>query len=192
MAQCPKCQNPLSYLQQYGSYYCQVCNQHYQMQQPVVQQPVETGGNKAAGIVVGIIAVVLILAVILVIIAGSEDPSDGGIGNSGTTPQGSLTFTPDPEMEGAYHGTFQGSVDTDDIDISVYDESQGETRVMEQPELYYSMTVGNELTFTYIDMNENGKIDASDTLNLHSAEPGDTITIIYRPTEEDIASYTVS
>jgi hypothetical protein len=181
----------MSFLQQYSTYYCQVCNQHYQTQQPAVQQPVKTEGSKTAGIVVGIIAVVLILVALLVIIAGSDDPTDGGIDRTGTTPQGSLNFQPDPETEGAYIGTFQGSVDTDDIDIEIYDESLDETRVMEQPSQFHTMQVGNGLTLTYFDNNENGNLDASDMLNLHYAESGDTITIRYRPNEKMIASYVV-
>lgn len=182
----------MSYVQQYGSYYCQVCNQHYRMLQPAAQQPVKSESNKGVWIVVGIIVVCFILATMFMIITGSDDSSNTGTNNSQKTPQGSLTFVSDPEMEGAYHGTFQGSVDTNDINISAYDESQGETRIMEQPEIYYSMQVGNGLTITYFDDNNNGRLDAPDTLTLHYAEPDDVITVIYRPTGEIIASYTIS
>lgn len=187
MAQCPRCQNSLTLLQQHGIYYCQVCNQHYQMLQPAAQQPVEKGGNKAVWVVVVIVAVCLILATILIITAEPDDSSE-----TKTTPQGSLTFISDPEMDGKYHGTFQGSVRKNDVNISAYDESQGETRYMDPPSDSTFMQVGNGLTIYYDDSNRNRKLDAPDTITLHYAEPGDEITVFYRPTGEVIATYTIS
>jgi hypothetical protein len=108
-----------------------------------------------------------------------------------TTPQGSLMFTADPNVEGKYTGTFQGSVETLEINITIYDESLDRTVTMPKPENYDGVGAGTGLHIKYYDVNENEILDASDMIVIEYAEPGDMVSIVYRLNGNTITTATI-
>jgi hypothetical protein len=106
-------------------------------------------------------------------------------------PSGSLIITDDPNVRGKYYGSFQGSVENEDIDIHLYDESSGTTMFMRQPNDGDLLQIRRGCNLTYHDSNQNEKLDAADTLIIQGGERGDMIMIVYRPTQDNIVSITI-
>ncbi len=181
---------------------CQNCGQaiifpqtQYQQQvpQPYYQQPMPPPyypppGPPPSYNMVGVVIVVVLIVLFLAFIAVSIIFASNNLGSVETTPRGALQFSDDPNVSGRYTGMFQGSVELEKIDISLFDASQGQTDVEEQPESGTVLSIAGGCELTYTDTNSNDRMDATDSLILEGGGPGDRITFVYRSTGETVAT----
>ena len=92
---------------------------------------------------------------------------------------GRLDCTKDDDEPGKYTVTYTGSRDLDDIQISVFDDStQGFMLLDPADENYKEIPSGMNLT--YIDINQNNKLDGLDMMIIHGGEEGDKISLANR------------
>ncbi|UCE37764.1 MAG: zinc ribbon domain-containing protein [Thermoplasmata archaeon] len=113
------------------------------------------------------------------------------IGESNSTPRGSLTASIDPTVANRYKLSFEGKVNNAEITISLYDESQGATVIMDTPEDGDSVSISGGAYLNYTDVSVQGFLDSSDTLILEGGGTGDIIRITYNATGETVAVVTI-
>lgn len=163
------------------------------IQPQAYQQPPPGGGGMVIVFAVIIIVVVAALAVVfLIVFSDGDSSSNGGIGETETTPKGSLFFTEDPNVAGRYYITFQGSIENTNLEIRITDASTGQSAVMDEPIDGEFAAVGSGMNITYDDANNNQKLDAADQLLIQNGDTSDELTVVYKPTGEIVARATLS
>ncbi len=135
--------------------------------------------------VILMVAITVVLAAILYVMVSNMIPP-GNIKDIG-----SLSFQEDENTPGLYIGMFQGSVQLDNIEISVYDSSNSMAMILSPDAENYKEIPGG-LNITYEDTNENGKLDVSDQLLIFGGEPGDKIIIADKSTGQAVATHTLN
>lgn len=74
--------------------------------------------------------------------------------------------------------------------IGLYDTSLDKAGFMNNPEDRDIMQIPGGCNLTYFDINSNKRQDGSDSLRAEGIEPGDKITVVYKPTGGHIATWT--
>ncbi len=107
----------------------------------------------------------------------------------------SLFFSKSPEWanETKWYGTFQGSVKSEKVRISLYDNhlTLMETGLISE----YSENISKGYYIEYHDCNLNNKLDAIDIMIIHEkseVQPSWGVVLTYEPTGEKIAGRTLS
>ena len=155
--------------------------QYQQTAQPTTPQQSRISMFKVFGIITIIIVALVILAALFIY---SPEPDE----KIETTPKGRLQFTNDMTVPGKYYGTFGGSVESNKIEIALVDASLGNTAVMDKPDHGDVVQIPNGCNLTYYDYNDNNKLDGASSLLIQGGEPGDMVSIIFKPTGEIIAT----
>ena len=133
-----------------------------------------------------VIAVILLVAITVVLVSVLYVVVSNLISQQEITPKGALLFREDKNIDGKFSGEFQGSVALDRIEFSIIDFSENTTLFFD-PSIETTKEIPGGLNITYDDVNENNKLDATDTLVIQNGEHGDRITIIYKRTGEAVA-----
>lgn len=133
-----------------------------------------------------VIAVILLVAITVVLVSVLYVVVNNLISQQEITPKGALIFKEDKDIDGKFTGEFQGSVPLNRVEISAIDFSENKTLFFD-PSTETSKEIPGGLNITYTDVNQDTKLDATDTLVIQNGEHGDMITIIYKPTGEAVA-----
>lgn len=154
--------------------------QEQQIEQPTTLKKSKVRMFKVIGIITIIIVALAILATLFIFFPESDKEIE-------TTPKGSLSFIESTTVPGKYYGDFGGVVKNKDIKITLFDVSLGQTVTMNKPNDGDIVQIPNGCNLTYYDYNHNDKLDGADWLIVHEGDPGDEITVIFKPTGEIIA-----
>ncbi len=114
--------------------------------------------------ITGVLASVLYVMVIGIFV----DPPEPDFGR--------LNCIKDDDEPGKYILTYVGSKNLEDIQISVYNDNTMEFLVMD-PETETYKEIPGGINITYIDVNQNDKLDGVDRLIIHGGEDGDTVSV---------------
>lgn len=144
----------------------------------------ERGVSPVIAVILMVAITVVLAAVLYVMVTGIMDPPE-------ITEPGSLSFREDRETPGKYLGVFQGSVRLDKIEISVFDSSKAQTIIL-YPATETYKEVPDGLNISFSDVNENGKLDATDLLLITKGDPGDKITVVDEHTGNTVATHTLT
>lgn len=102
-----------------------------------------------------------------------------------------MFYTEDSENAGKYILTFDGSKRLDKIEIKVYDTSESQT-ILLSPDLETYKESPSGLSISFQDVNEDNQLDATDTLVVNGAAPGDVISVISTDSGKTISTCTLS
>jgi flagellin-like protein len=131
-----------------------------------------------------VIAVILMVAITVVLAAVLYVMVSGMIGGGGTTPRVSMEWG-----EQAQAGNFTGSIldvsggdapSLDDVSVTIIHAGASGTKTLDLI-ASGSLVVGS-LTMTFSD-NGDGKIGGQDTFFITGGTTGDTVRLVYEPTE---------
>jgi PKD repeat protein len=76
--------------------------------------------------------------------------------------------------------------------LEIIDESLGASSEQNPIESGVTLNISGGLNFTFVDININYEVDSSDEMIMRNAEPGDKVKLIFIPTGEVIATYTIT
>lgn len=134
-----------------------------------------------------VIAVILMVAITVVLAAVLYVMVSAMLDQPKMTPITSLRYEEDSKTYGTYKVSFIGSVDLDDTEISLYDESVKDSIFFKPSEETYKEIPGG-LNITYKDTNENNKLDSIDLILIQGGGVGDEIKFAYVPSGGTMSS----
>lgn len=193
---CPRCGGILRYIPEYGNWYCDICSVY-----PFIQpQPMSnykrpfisySGSDLLLKVIAGIILLLIIAAFILFFLFLSNAPN----WEPEVTPHGTLLFTESVTTDGLYEGRLIAIgeiVPLRDVSLSIFDASLGSTATLDRLVNEDTAQVPGGINCTFFDIDGDVRLDTSDSFVIHNGDAGDTITLTFRSTGGEIASFTLN
>lgn len=137
-----------------------------------------------------LVAVIFMIAIFIRVIFFPEDFID-----KGPTPRISMNWNEDHEQEGNYTGyvvSISGVayINIDDVTVTVSHGSYTGSRDLDDLAMGYILTVG-AFTLFFNDLRPTGRLGAEDMFVIIRGNPGDTIRLVYKPTDGQMCSSTL-
>jgi flagellin-like protein len=137
-----------------------------------------------------VIAVILMVAITVVLSAVLYVMVMELIGDPGEVEYGSVSFQEDVKTPTKYFGEYDGNIKLQKVEIKVFDNSLDSALVLE-PFLETTDEIEGGLSISYQDINEDGKLNASDLIIINGGEAGDRITVVDSKAGRTITSHTL-
>lgn len=151
----------------------------------------DDSANLIIKVILGIIILLIVVGfIIAAVVLSNFPPFDVEV-----TPEGTLSFSESGTTPGDYEGhfvTITQIVDLGDISMRITDVSQGQTDTLSPLVNGGTAQVPSGMSCTFTDTDGDHELDTVDIFTIHNGAPGDMIEIIYLPTNDLIASYTLS
>lgn len=143
-----------------------------------------------------VIAVILMVAITVVLSAVLYVMVSGLVHTSGITPAANMNWKEDFDRQGNYTGSItvivgRNVVRIDDVSVTIIHDGVSGSEDLDALDKARDLRIGN-MIFDYDDTNGDSNLGAEDVFTISGGKRGDTIILMYKETDGQMASSTLT